>query len=620
MIRAFQWDLARQVERLDWLLAQLPRYADWGYNELYLHLEDAIVYPSLPKVARDDAYSYRQITRLVRTAEQSGIKVVPIVNLLGHTQYLIKVPDLRDLNELRATDGSPLERGQICPVHPRTMEIAEKLLRDVAPLCTAGKVHVGLDESFHLGKHPRSRKEIARIGLAAHFTSYVTRLNNLAKTFALRTGMWGDMLYFLPEAVSLLPTDVAVYEWYYYAFARRPRIELFNFAETDLGERLRARGIEYWGCPMNGAFRYEPIPHFSDRLDNISSWWQRCQRLQAAGFLVTSWEPNRLAMELTTVVDAAAAGLWLDGDKLTKREMLRRGFARVFGRSGSSTAARAALACDRYPFGGYPRWEINTRWDVISRRESVAPYRAEKKYFGTLMKAGGSSRSRLPKPLQASIEFRWYLASRDVFVREAQRSRVGEGRNAMRDAQEFRSALQRGKNAAGVMWTRTRGRDGAGPNEHILAADTQRLDAWRGGEAVMGPAWQLCYRVHNFAPAVQFVAVEQQLADGTWLIRQSCYTIEFQARAAQARSTIVREHAAPIEWDGDRRTPPKLRFVLRGIGKVKIAAVSLNDGNTFVAGRLPRNVLGKDCRRSGFPNLQPSEGGDILPIKFARSR
>ena len=36
MIAAFQWDLGRQVERLDWLVAQLPRYADWGYRELYL--------------------------------------------------------------------------------------------------------------------------------------------------------------------------------------------------------------------------------------------------------------------------------------------------------------------------------------------------------------------------------------------------------------------------------------------------------------------------------------------------------------------------------------------------------------------------------------------------------
>ena len=113
MIRAFQWDLARQVERLDWLLAQLPRYGDWGYNELYLHLEDAVEYPSLPGLARADAYAYRDLERLVTAASRAGIRVVPIVNLLGHTQYLIKDPRFRDLNELRAADGSALERGQI---------------------------------------------------------------------------------------------------------------------------------------------------------------------------------------------------------------------------------------------------------------------------------------------------------------------------------------------------------------------------------------------------------------------------------------------------------------------------------------------------------------------------
>ena len=83
--RSFQWDPARQVERLDWMLAQLPRYADWGYQELHLHLEDAVEFPSLPGVARKDAYSYKQFTRLVDTATRVGIKVVPIVNLLGHT-------------------------------------------------------------------------------------------------------------------------------------------------------------------------------------------------------------------------------------------------------------------------------------------------------------------------------------------------------------------------------------------------------------------------------------------------------------------------------------------------------------------------------------------------------
>ena len=63
MIRAFQWDLARQVERLDFLKQQLPRYAEWGYQELYLHLEDAVHYPRLPGIGRDDAYSYEAARR-----------------------------------------------------------------------------------------------------------------------------------------------------------------------------------------------------------------------------------------------------------------------------------------------------------------------------------------------------------------------------------------------------------------------------------------------------------------------------------------------------------------------------------------------------------------------------
>src|SRR5471032_597277 len=131
--RAFQWDLARQSERLNWLLAQLPRYADWGYQELYLHLEDAVEYPSLPGVARRGAYSYLEMWQLVTAAGKAGIKVVPIVNLLGHTQYLLNDPALRELNEMRAPDGTPMTHGQVSHLHPRLLEIAAKLLRDVAP-------------------------------------------------------------------------------------------------------------------------------------------------------------------------------------------------------------------------------------------------------------------------------------------------------------------------------------------------------------------------------------------------------------------------------------------------------------------------------------------------------
>ncbi|QYM79320.1 family 20 glycosylhydrolase [Horticoccus luteus] len=617
--RSFQWDLARQVERLDWLLAQLPRYADWGYNELHLHLEDAVEYPRLPAVARRDAYSYKQFARLVDAATRHGIGVVPIVNLLGHTQYLIKVPELRDLNELRAPDGSPLPAGQICPLHPRTLEVAEKLLRDMAPFCTTGKVHLGLDESFHLGRHPLSRREIADVGLATHFARHVQRLHAVAASLGLRSAMWADMLYFLPDAIPQLPADLTAYEWFYHAFRRWPRVELFNFAETDIATPLRARGLSLYGCPMNGAARYEPLPSFTDRMANILAWGAHTRRLGAEGLLVTSWEPFRLAIELTTAVDAAAAGLWLTPEITDPRELLARGFERRFGRAVGRRAARVAVASDRYLFAGYPRWEFNERWDVASRREPLAPYRTEERFFARAVRDSAA----LPIPLRASLVFRHYLAARDVFVRRAAR-----GLATSAEARTFAAQLRRARTAARLIWARTRDRRVLSHNERILAADAARLSAWRRAEPVFGGAWQLCYCVWNFAPSLHLVAVEQCQPDGTWRELQACYTVEFQNAAAQPRSTFIREHAAPIAWDGDLAAPPQLRFTLRGVGQVKIGAVELRRSTPAPALALrPREfsspqrwrILGEPAPRRGLPDIDWSIIRAALPLSWSSS-
>jgi len=755
MLRAFQWDLARQVERLDWLLAQLPRYADWGYQELYLHLEDAVEYPSLPGVARADAYSYRDFERLVTAAGRSGLKVVPIVNLLGHTQYLIKTPALRDLNELRASDGTPLERGQICPVHPRTLEVAARLLRDMAPFCTAGKVHVGLDESFHLGRHPLSRAEIAEIGLAAHFGRYVQRLHGLAGGLGLRLGLWADMLALLPDAIPLLPPGTIAYDWYYYPFARHPRVELRNFAECNLATPLHAQGVEYWGCPMNGAFRSEPLPVFGDRLANLRSWWTRCQRVGAAGFLVTSWEASRLALEMTTVIDAAAACLWLEPETDHQSDMLARGFERVFGKVGrvipnaprrrgdtppypttatsglvtsAATAiptattkswARAALAGDQCAYAGYARWEINDHWDVGAPRNGLTAFEREERFFARLsrihhlssaqtpqsagrhltpikcqtleaaerIRAGfrgagaGAGSAALPLPFAASLAFRHYLAQRDVFVRHAARgvwqlrrwlakpvatsvsewtpkqTPLAHARGYIaqlrHDAVDFAAAFRAGRKAARVMWARTRDPQQRGPNEQMLDGDAERLRAWRSWltRAARRPAiawqatpvcgaWQLQFTVHNFAPALQRVVVEQQRADGAWEELWGRYTIEFRAFAARPRTRIKREFSVPVGpdlvsgpgFDCSRprrgRSAPgsttpateNLRLAVRGLGQVAISHVELTDGVTTlrpIGWRLTqKKILGRPAPREGFPELDLQRNRGEVALRF----
>jgi hypothetical protein len=638
MIRAFQWDLARQVERLDWLLAQLPRYGDWGYNELYLHLEDAVEYPSLPGLARADAYTYRDLERLVTAASRAGIRVVPIVNLLGHTQYLIKDPRFRDLNELRAADGSALERGQICPLHPRMLEVAASLIGDMAPFCTAGKVHVGLDESFQLGRHPLSQAEIARIGLAGHFAAHAGRLHSIAARHGLRMGLWADMLALLPEAIPLLPRGTIAYDWYYYPFGRKPRMEMYNFSEYDLTTALAAQGIEYWGCPMNGAFRFEPLPLFADRLGNIRSWWNRCQRTGAAGFLVTSWEAYRLAIELTTVVDAAAACLWTDPAIDHHTDMLAKGFERVFGKSGSREAARAALRCDERAFAGYARWEINERWDGCAQPESAAPFAAEARFFTRL------SKRRLPEPFAASVSFRRYLAERDVFVRSAVRGvyairralQRGAEHSAIQTAVEtlqesanaFYASIASGREAAIRMWRCSRDPQQRGQNEVILDRDEQRLRDWlrwlgkartetsaaMGSTPVCG-TWQLECHVHNETPALQKVVVEQQIAGGLWRELVSRFTIEFRGPAARSRTRIRRTLSVPIE-----DPQAALRITVRGLGRVAISHCKLVNG---VQTRLPhqrplqrRTFIGRPAPHHGFPEIDWARNRGELLLRF----
>ena len=628
MIAAFQWDLGRQVERLDWLLAQLPRYADWGYRELYLHLEDAVEFPSLPGVARRDAYSQRQFARLVGEAARVGIGVVPIVNLLGHTQYLIKVPALRDLNELRAPDGSPLERGQLCPLHPRTLEVAGALIGDVAPFCTAGRVHVGLDESFHMGRHPLCAAEIAQVGIAAHFGRYVQRLSGVAAAQGLRLGLWADMLALMPEAIEHLPSGITAYDWYYYPFGSRPRIELRNFAEYDLEPALRARGIEYWGCPMNGAFRHEPMPAFGERLANIRSWWRRCSAVGAGGMLVTSWEPSRLAIAMTTAVDAAAASLWLEPEVDDATRMLEGGFRRMFGCPNARELARLAIACDGRAFAGYARWEINERWDVCAARGGLARFESERSFFARL----AARRGALPPPFRASVGFRCYLAERDVFVRGAAALILALRRRMARDgaddprlrrglatllelADRFGASVAAGRGAARALWRLTRSARVRGPNERMVGEDGVRLRKLRrwirrcaadpsrlaAASPVCG-AWLLRFDVVLAEPALQKVVVERLAKDGSWRLLRGRMAIEFRAEAARPRTTIRREFCVPLGGPGDA-----LRIAVRGVGRVGVSNVELTDGVRVLRphwrGAARLKVIGLRAPRDGFPVL-----------------
>jgi hypothetical protein len=679
MLRAFQWDLARQIEDLDHLLALLPRYAAWGYQRLYLHLEDAVDYPSLPGVARADAYTWDQFTRLVAAASAHGIQTVPIANLLGHTQYLIKTPEWRDLNELRdPATGAALSTGQICPLHPRISELVERIFTDLAPLCTAREIHCGLDESFHLGKHPLSRAEVAEIGLAAHFARHVTRLHAAATRRGLRLGLWADMLPLLPECIPLLPPGLSLYDWYYHPFTRLPRVELHHFAPYDLPALLAQSQVsglspqvshQLWACPMNGAFRHESAPVWTDRLHNLAAWHHRALATNATGYLVTSWEPHRLALPTNTLLSAAAATLWLDPSSPTDpTTLLAAGLRRLHAdfvtnlvtnspkrlpsksstttkfvtnlvtNASARTFARRLLATDAHAFCGNSRWEINNQWALAAgRRDSAATHARAARQFARLATAA-------PFPfLAATLRFQAYLARREAFVRTAfsLTARLRRAASSPLKSQAithqftealvvFTTQLRAARADARALWTASRpaATFAASPNAALLAADATRLRALRAWVRAVArrprhafrpnpvaARWTLRFTVHHFAPCHQKLVVEQQQPDATWRELHARVLIEFRAAAARPHAPHLRfEFAVPID---DPDAP--LRIAARCLGPFAVSHVELTDGLT-TRRHTPfrtRHTLGTQAPASGWPRIDWANNTATLPLHLS---
>ncbi len=318
--------------------------------------------------------------------------------------------------------------------------------------------------------------------------------------------------------------------------------------------------------------------------------------------------------------------------------MLAKGFERVFGKSGAREAARAALRCDEHAYAGYAKWELNDRWDAAAGPEGPARAARGARFFSRLAK-----QKNLPAPFAASAALNAYLSEREAFLRTNARlvpklrrtARLHPAKVtywvtlALDEARQFERQLAVARSAARAMWRRTRDPKVKSPNELILTRDAVRLRDWKRwlAAAAKKPAhvltaspvhgcWQLSFLVHNHAPALQKILVEQQAADGTWTTLAERFAIEFRAPAARPRANIRREFSISID-DPDR----PLRIALRGIGEAAVSHVTLTDGVTTLRPRdwpaRERRTLGSPAPQQGFPDLHLTQNRSEIALGFA---
>jgi hypothetical protein len=216
---------------VDFIRDALPRE---GVNTLVMEFDYRYQYTTHPEVVDADALSKSDVKQIVAACHAAGVRLIPLINLLGHQSWAAQTFGLlRAHPEFDETPGKyPGNKGiycrSYCPLHPDVHKVVFDLIDELAAVCEADAVHVGMDEVFILADPDcprcgtRNRAEL--------FAQEVRTLHDhLAETHR-EMWMWGDRLLDgsvtgvgewegsqngTAPAINMVPRDIVICDWHY---------------------------------------------------------------------------------------------------------------------------------------------------------------------------------------------------------------------------------------------------------------------------------------------------------------------------------------------------------------------------------------------------------------------
>jgi len=198
-------------------------FSRFKMNNLVLET-DLIKWKTDPGLAIDFSMDQEDIKKELAYAKDHFITVSPLLQSLGHSDWLFNNNKNRDIAEC------PEKPYSYCPLNPRTYNYVLPFYDEVVKLFDNPKmVHIGHDEVVEPGGFPK-HEACKKVGAEQIFVDDVLKIHDHLKKLGARVMMWGDMMLFRgddpdamnaksPEAAKWirdrLPKDVIITDWHY---------------------------------------------------------------------------------------------------------------------------------------------------------------------------------------------------------------------------------------------------------------------------------------------------------------------------------------------------------------------------------------------------------------------
>ncbi len=306
----------------------LRRLALLGYNVAMVYTEGGYRLPDEPAFGyQRGAYTADEMRELDRYAATLGVEMIGSIQALGHLEQVLKWPPYAGVRDTEHT---------LLVGDPGTAELVEKMVAFWAETCASRRLHVGMDETYDLGRGRYLDLHGTRRGLDL-YVEHLRLVAEACERHGVRPMVWSDVLFRLaggathydqdsriPDEVrAALPPNVDLAYWDYYspdAQHYRDRIE----AHRALGyEPVMASGIWSWPTPWHDWRRTEQFG---------GACVQACRDAGLREMIFALWSDDGAYWD----VDSALAGVTLmaehcHGDGAVDEAALAQRFAAVCG-------------------------------------------------------------------------------------------------------------------------------------------------------------------------------------------------------------------------------------------------------------------------------------------------
>jgi len=349
--RAVMVDIARQVERADYLETFVRDMAALKKNMFVLYLEDKFQWRRHPAISHPLGYTHEEFARLARTAEEHHVEFVPALPCLGHCEGILQHDVLAPLR----TDGAIY---QLSLRHPGTRRLLAEQIAEMLPLYRGRFFHVNCDESPLLAGPPGSPRGYFKESLQL-FAEHLVFLHDLLARVGRRIMVWGDMLLHHPEIATRLPRDIVIVDWDYGSMASRRR---------EAPSWFRELGFDVMVAPAACRSAEVYYPPFMQMSDNVPNFIRQGFEAGAIGEMTTMWEmrsTNPIVGWPGVVASAQAA--W-NPTAVPASALPRRVAAHLYGPDAAGDAVRAwrHLGGDRF----YDRYAHEARHPQMPGRRT----------------------------------------------------------------------------------------------------------------------------------------------------------------------------------------------------------------------------------------------------------